>query len=159
MREIDNVLYGKYWMAAHLVLSVVSAGAVIGVLWICDIPLCKLLSIINNDTTMLSASIGGFLFAGMSILISVNDNKKLAILKELGKENIIFRILICSILCFMISMVLMVIDIKLFSFDSNVIEIIPKTIKGVSETLSLFILWVGLVYLFSSLKIFYFLFK
>lgn len=146
-------------MAAHLVLSVVSAGTIIGVLWICDIPLCKLLSIINNDTTMLSASIGGFLFAGMSILISVNDNKKLAILKELGKENIIFRILICSILCFMISMVLMVIDIKLFSFDSNVIEIIPKTIKGVSETLSLFILWVGLVYLFSSLKIFYFLFK
>ena len=159
MRKIELFLYGKHWKLAHILASAVLAGIIVGVLSVFNISITKITSIINNNTIALSASIGGFLFAGMSILISINDNKKLSALKEFGGEKIIFRILISSILCFIISMVLMIADVEILFFDAEKIRKAQEILKYCIEASSLISLLMGFVFLFSSLKIFNLLFK
>ena len=54
--------------------------------------------LINNDTVSISAEMAGFVFAGMSIFISLDGNKKMQTIKKLEVDIIIYYILILSIL-------------------------------------------------------------
>ena len=126
---------------------------------ICSIQFDKLFSIINDSTISLSAAIAGFVFAGMSIFISMDGSKKMNTVKAIGKDNIIYNILIASIVFFVISLLLMLIDINVLNFDITKMILIQKTIKLIIEIVSIYSFILGFVFFFSSLRLIYGIFK
>ena len=125
----------------------------------CSIQFDKLFSIINDTTISLSAAIAGFVFAGMSIFISMDGSKKMNTVKAIGKDNIIYNILIASIVFFVISLLLMLIDINILNFDITKMILIQKTLKLIIEIVSIYLFILGFVFLFSSLRLIYWIFK
>lgn len=126
---------------------------------LCSIQFDKLFSIINDSTISLSAAIAGFVFAGMSILISMDGSKKMKTVKAIGKDNIIYNILIASIIFFVISLLLMLIDINVLIFDITKIILIQKILKLIIEITSIYSFILGFVFFFSSLRLIYWIFK
>lgn len=75
-----------------------------------DIILC----LVSNDTIELSASLLGFQLAGVSILISLNGNKKLKLLRQIESDTMIYKIFISSITMFLLSILLMLASLNFF---------------------------------------------
>lgn len=157
--KFDRILYGSHWAVSHALISIVASAIVLGLMLICKIQLNKLLSIINDSTISLSAAIAGFVFAGMSIFISMDGSKKMNTVKAVGKDNIIYNILIASIVFFVVSLLLMLIDINVLNVDVTKMILIQKILKLIVEVVALYSFLLGFVFFFSSLKLIYWIFK
>lgn len=79
--------------------------------------------------------------------------------KAIGKDNVIYNILIASIVFFVISLLLMLIDINVLNFDITKMILIQKTIKLIIEIVSIYSFILGFVFFFSSLRLIYWIFK
>lgn len=154
--KFNRKLYGKNWRLWHNAISIVIIFLILIIMKICNIPFKQLLFIINADTISLSASIAGFVFAGMSILISMNKNEKMHTLNRLEKDDVIYNILISSILSFTISLLLMFIDINALRIDCIVkVVLIQQIMKTLVEIVSMYLFLLGFIFFFSSLKLIY----
>lgn len=111
--KLERSFYGDCWLVWHVLVSIVVSTIIVVLMKICSIQYDKLFSLINDNTISLSAAIAGFVFAGMSIFISMDGSKKMKTVKSIGKDNIIYNILIASIICFVNSLLLMLIDINI----------------------------------------------
>lgn len=154
-----RTFYGNKWFLSHIVLSLLIAAVYFVALRFCNIDYNKTLSIICSDTISLSAAVAGFVFAGMSIFISMEGSKKMTTIKSVGKDNIIYSILISSIVFFVLSLLLM--GLVLTVFDITVEEISTKqiVIKSIIEWSSILSLLLGFVFFLSSVKLVYWIFK
>lgn len=157
--KIERCLYEDCWLYVHTIISILIAGIVFTILKLIDVQFNKLLNIINSDTISLLAAMAGFVFAGMSIFISTDGAKKMNTIKSIGKAHIIYNILIGSIVSFVVSMLLMLIDINVLCFFVDKMTSIQKTIKCIIEWLSLYTFLFGFICFFSSLKLIYWIFK
>lgn len=157
--KFDRILYGSHWAVSHVLISIVASAIVLASMQICKIQFDKLFSIINDSTISLSAAIAGFVFAGMSIFISMDGSKKMNTVKAIGKDNIIYNILIASIVFFVISLLLMLIDINVLNVDITKMILIQKILKLIIEIVAIYSFLLGFVFFFSSLKLIYWIFK
>ena len=157
--KFERILYGNHWAVFHVLISIVVCAIIVVLVKICSIQFDKLFSIINDSTISLSAAIAGFVFAGMSIFISMDGSKKINTVKAIGKDNIIYNILIASIVFFVISLLLMLIDINVLNFDITKMILIQKTLKLIIEIVSIYSFILGFVFFFSSLRLIYWIFK
>lgn len=157
--KFDRILYGSNWAIFHILISIVASAIVLLLMQICNIQFDKLFSIINDSTISLSAAIAGFVFAGMSIFISMDGSKKMNTVKAIGKNNIIYSILIASIVFFVISLLLMLIDINILTVDITKMILIQKILKLIIEIVAIYSFLLGFVFFFSSLKLIYWIFK
>lgn len=151
-------LYGKHWFILHTLISIIVIVIVTLLMKMLNISHDKCFSIINENTITLSTAIAGFVFAGMSIFISMDGSKKMSAIKSIGKANIIYSILISSIACFVISLLLMLIDINILNFDTEKIILIQKITKRIIDELAIYTFWLGFVFFFSSLKLIFWIF-
>jgi hypothetical protein len=157
--KYEREIYGEHWIIAHGVMSIVAVALILGLMKLCNIQFEKIYSIINENTISLSTAIAGFVFAGMSIFISMDGSKKMSTIKSIGKDNIIYNILIASIVFFVISLLLMLIDINILTFDMTKILLVQKIIKVITEIVSVYAFLLGFIFFFSSLKLIYWIFK
>ncbi|WP_337553899.1 hypothetical protein [Massilicoli timonensis] len=157
--KFERALYGNHWIIWHSIISIIVVAFILSLLKICDIQFEKLFSIINENTISLSAAIAGFVFAGMSIFISMDGSKKMAAVKAIGKDNIIYNVLISAIVFFVVSLLLMLIDINVLNFNIAKIILMQKIVKLVIEVISIYTFLLGFVFFFSSLKLIYWIFK
>lgn len=156
MSSIYRRLYGDHWFLMHTVLSILLCGAYYLFLTIINIDFDVTLSIISGDTISLSAEIAGFVFAGMSIFISLEGNKKMDAIKKIDKQNIIYHILIASIVFFVLSLILMGMDLTVLMYSTNALQLL---IKSIIEWVSIYFLLLGFIYFLSSLQLIYWIFK
>ena len=77
MDKFQRALYGNHWLIMHTLLTVVLCIIIVGIFFILRIDINELKRLINNDTVSISAELAGFVFAGMSIFISLEGNKKI----------------------------------------------------------------------------------
>ncbi|MEE0873597.1 MAG: hypothetical protein UIH27_09065 [Ruminococcus sp.] len=159
MDKFQRALYGNHWLIMHTLLTVVLCIIIVGIFFILRIDINELKRLINNDTVSISAELAGFVFAGMSIFISLEGNKKIQTIKSIGKENIIYNILILSIVLLVVSVVGMLIDINIFSRNNGAISIRQTIVKNVIQWFSLYCMLSGLLYFVSSLQIIFWIFK
>lgn len=89
----------------------------------------------------------------------MDGSKKMSTIKSIGKDNIIYNILIASIVFFVISLLLMLIDINILTFDMTKILLVQKIIKVITEIVSVYAFLLGFIFFFSSLKLIYWIFK
>lgn len=157
--KFERKIYGEHWIIAHGFMSIVAVALILGFMKLCNIQFEKIFSIINENTISLSTAIAGFVFAGMSIFISMDGSKKMSTIKSIGKDNIIYNILIASIVFFVISLLLMLIDINILTFDMTKILLVQKIIKVITEIVSVYAFLLGFIFFFSSLKLIYWIFK
>lgn len=157
--KLERSFYGDCWLVWRVLVSIVVSTIIVVLMKICSIKFDKLFSIINESTISLSAAIAGFVFAGMSIFISMDGSKKMNTVKAIGKDNIIYNILIASIVFFVISLLLMLIDINVLNFDITKMILIQKTIKLIIEIVSIYSFILGFVFFSSSLRLIYWIFK
>ncbi len=156
--KIERAIYGNRWFLSHFIISALFFLVLFAFTELAGIEFDVWLTAINPDTVSLTAAIAGFVFAGMSILISMEGSKKMATIRSIGKANIIYCILICSVTFFVVSLLLMLIDINVLCFESDKITLMQKTIKSITEWISLYTFLSGFVYFFSSLKLIYWIF-
>lgn len=157
--KYERKIYGEHWIIVHGFMSIIAVAFILGFMKLCNIQFEKIFSIINEDTISLSTAIAGFVFAGMSIFISMDGSKKMSTIKSIGKDNIIYNILIASIVFFVISLLLMLIDINILTFDMTKNLLVQKTIKVITEIVSVYAFLLGFIFFFSSLKLIYWIFK
>lgn len=157
--KYEREIYGEHWIIAHGFMSIVAVALILCFMKLCNIQFEKIFSIISENTISLSTAIAGFVFAGMSIFISMDRSKKMSTIKSIGKDNIIYNILIASIVFFVISLLLMLIDINILTFDMTKILLIQKIIKVITEIVSVYAFLLGFIFFFSSLKLIYWIFK
>lgn len=157
--KLERSFYGDCWLVWHVLVSIVVSTIIVVLMKICSIQYDKLFSLINDNTISLSAAIAGFVFAGMSIFISMDGSKKMKAVKSIGKDNIIYNILIASIICFVNSLLLMLIDINILNFDIEKMILIQKTLKLIVEITSIYTFILGFILFFSSLRLIYWIFK
>ena len=94
MEKFYRALYGNKWNLFHIIFSFIIIGIGSGILKLINVDFLKLLSLINADTVSISLAMAGFVFAGASIFISMEGSKKMETIKSIGKDNIIYSILI-----------------------------------------------------------------
>ena len=83
----------------------------------------------------------------------------MAAVKAIGKDNIIYNVLISAIVFFVVSLLLMLIDINVLNFNIAKIILMQKIVKLVIEVISIYTFLLGFVFFFSSLKLIYWIFK
>ena len=159
MEKFYRALYGNNWNLFHIIFSFIIIGIGSWILKLINVDFRKLLSLINADTVSNSLEMAGFVFAGDSIFISMEGSKKMETIKSIGKGNIIYSILIFSIVNFVISLLLMIVDINIFHFTAQSITSLQTIIKQVCQWTSLYTLLMGFLYFFSSLKLIYWIFR
>lgn len=155
---VQRVLYGKCWLFFHTLFSILISFMLVAILALLRLDINILKSLINNDTVSISAELAGFVFAGMSIFISLDGNKKMSTIKKVGKDNIIYCILILSIVLLVLSVVLMLIDINVLN-DNNIVTIQQSVVKDIIQWISLYCMLSGFLYFMSSLQIVFWIFK
>ncbi len=151
--KIERKIYGKQWFIAHTIISMLVIGLISLFMMLCDLDFNKLLFLINDNTVSISAAIAGFVFAGVSIFISMEGSKKMDTIKSIGKDAVIYHILICSIVFFTLSLLLMIVSINLFDISPEVITKTQSVVKSIIEWFSLYGLLLGFIYFLSSLKL------
>lgn len=150
--KIDRFIYGPRFLFAHILVSVV--GILIGVIVsvITNINVINILNLIDENTVAISAELAGFEFAGMSIFISLSGNKKLEVIKSTGQEGIIYKIIIISIVCFLISVILMLFSINVLENLNLTSNIIATWFACIVDWISLYALLLGYISFISSLR-------
>ena len=159
IEKINRWMYGENWAFAHLVKSLGLFLALMISLLILRMDFSTILSIINEDTISLSATIAGFVFAGMSIFISMSENAKMKTVTSIGQAHIIYGILVCSVVSFVLSLLMMGSVLTIFNIDPMKITLSQKIVKIVLEWGSVYSIISGFVFFFSSLKLMYGLLK
>lgn len=153
-KKINRLIYGdhSYYMV-HILVGII----IMACIWLLlrfgfNQPTDIVLHLISNDTVGLSASLLGFQLAGVSILISLDGNKKLRLLREIESDTMIYKIFISSITMFLISIVLMLISMNLFPTEPN---IAGKLLCGklFVDYCSIVTFSFGMVFLFSSIRL------
>lgn len=158
-KKFKRCLYGECCKTIHFIISIIISAFIIGFMKICHIPLGKLYSLINDSTISLSAAIAGFVFVGLTIFISLDGNKKMKTIKSIGKDNIIYNILLTSIIFFIISLIFMLIDINILSFENIEVILVQKISKILVEIISIYTFLLGFIFFFSSLQLMYWILK
>lgn len=151
--KIERKIYGKHWFLAHTIISMLIVCIISLLMALCDLNFNQLLSLINDNTVSTSAAIAGFVFAGVSIFISMEGSKKMTAIKSIGKDNVIYHILACSIIFFTLSLMLMIIRINVLNISPEEITRNQDVVKSIIEWSSLYGFLLGFIYFLSSLKL------
>lgn len=153
-KRVNRLIYGDHsYYIAHIIVGII----IIAFIWLLfrfgfNQPIDIVLHLISNDTVGLSASLLGFQLAGVSILISLDGNKKLRLLREIESDTMIYKIFISSITMFLISIVLMLISMNLFPVEPDIPGklLCGKLFVGYCSVVTFFF---GMVFLFSSIRL------
>lgn len=156
-KKINRWLYGDHsYYITHVLIGIVSMACV---WWLLihvgfNQPICIVSNLISNDTINLAASLLGFQLAGVSVLISLDGNKKLCLLRKIESDTMIYKIFISSITMFMLSIILMLISRSLFvGADKSNIPRILFHIKSIIDYGSVATFFLGMIFLFSSIRL------
>lgn len=149
MNKIQKALYGKHWLLAHMML-----------LFIFNVIIYKtferlgvvnnIVKLINSEMISLSGTVAGFEFAGVSIFISLEGNKKMKILKDIKSEWIIYKIIIYSIVFLVISIICMVIKLHIFDLP-KIVNNAYCIFNNIIASLSIITLELGYLLFISSI--------
>lgn len=154
LKKINRWIYGDHsYYAAHIFIGIfimACIGALIQFAF--KHPIDIVLRLVSNDTVGLSASLLGFQLAGVSILISLEGNKKLSLLREIESDTIIYKIFISSISMFLLSIILMLISLN-FSPDELNAAGKPLCGKLIIDYCSVVSFFFGMFFLFSSIRL------
>lgn len=152
--RIGRWIYGDHsYYIAHIVVGAIVMGCIWGLIhFIFKQPLNVVLRLISNETVGLSASLLGFQLAGVSILISLEGNKKLALLKEIESDTMIMKIFISSISMFLLSIILMIMSLNFFEDSIEIVNFIWYC-KTMVDYCSVIFFVLGIVFLFSSIRL------
>ena len=159
MDKIYRILYGPKWLFCHFGLSLITSVLCGLCLMVLEIDYQVILRLISKDTIFLSATIAGFVFAGMSIFISLDGNKKMLTISSIGSENIIYGVLIVSVTSFIISMLLMGLDLVVFNINIEQMSKPQLIVKTITQWSSIYSLLFGYLVFLSSLKLIYWMLK
>lgn len=149
--KFNRLIYNeKFCIVIHSAICIAICVLIFAIVWFSKIvSVHKLLDFVNSDIVNLSATIAGFEFAGVSIFISLEGNKKMQILKKLDGDKIIYKIYIYSIVSFLISIILMVLDINLLTS----IECTYLWVRILIQTISIYMFLLGLTFFLSSMRL------
>lgn len=152
--RIGRWIYGDHsYYIAHIVIGAIIMGCIWGLIhFVFKQPLNVVLRLISNETVELSASLLGFQLAGVSILISLEGNKKLALLKEIESDTMIMKIFISSISMFLLSIILMIMSLNFFEDSIEIVNFIWYC-KTMIDYCSVIFFVLGIVFLFSSIRL------
>lgn len=154
MREkLYRRIYGDRWFLMHFIVSLVLCAIYVLFLRLSNIEISSTLSIINGDTISLSAALAGFVFAGISIFISMEGSKKMDTIKSIGKANIIYSILIASVVFFVISLLLMGVYLTVLNIKADTITLRQEFIKAILGWGSIYSLLLAFVFFLSGLEL------
>lgn len=153
-KKINRLIYGDHsYYISHILIGII----IMVCIWLLfrfgfNQPTDTVLHLVSDDTVGLSASLLGFQLAGVSVLISLDGNKKLRLLREIESDTMIYKIFICSITMFLISIVLMLISMNLFPAEPNIGGrlLCGKLLVGYCSVVAFFF---GMVFLFSSIRL------
>ena len=153
-KKINRLIYGDHsYYIAHIFIGIIIMACIWLLFWLAfNQPTDIVLHLISNDTVGLSASLLGFQLAGVSILISLDGNKKLRLLRAIESDTMIYKIFISSIIMFLISIVLMLISMNLFPAEPNITGkmLCGKRFVGYCSIVTFSF---GMVFLFSSIRL------
>ncbi len=153
-KRVNRLIYGDHtYYVAHIFIGIIIMVCIWALLHFgFNQPIDIVLHLISNDTVGLSASLLGFQLAGVSILISLDGNKKLCLLREIESDTMIYKIFISSITMFLLSVVLMLISINFFCDTS---DITGKILYGklIIDYCSIITFFFGMIFLFSSIRL------
>ena len=150
VNKINNWIYGNHFFFAHFLICSVLCGMFVGVVSVFNLfPLEKFSELVNSDIISLSATVAGFEFAGVSILISLDGNKKMQVLKKIDEDSIIYKIFIYSIVAFLISIIIMVSDINLLKY----VNVDYSLLRHIFQSISIYFFALGFLFFLSSMKL------
>lgn len=152
-------IYGDRWFLMHFIVSLVLCAIYVLFLRLSNIEISSTLSIINGDTISLSAALAGFVFAGISIFISMEGSKKMNTIKSIGKANIIYSILIASVVFFVISLLLMGMYLTVLNIKADTITLRQEFIKVILGWGSIYSLLLAFVFFLSGLELIRWIFR
>jgi hypothetical protein len=154
---MNNLLFSnKTAVLSHWILGFISSGILFLIIWKSKIiPLVQLLELINSDVVSFSITLAGFELASVTLLISLNDNKKLADMNKVGEDKTLYRLFFHSIIFLTITAVAILVCITVFK------TMVPEFawVKTVFEYLALFTLWQGMVFFLSAMRMFILIFR
>ncbi len=151
IKKIYNKLYGTHWLFMHLIVIAIFNILII-LLFSYLGTIDNVFKLINYDIINLSGIIAGFEFAGLSIFISLEGNKKIQILKDIDCDRVIYQIIIYSVLFLVVSIILMVIDINIFNLIDST-NILYTILKRFVDVVSIIALELGYMLFISSIKL------
>lgn len=153
-KKVNRLIYGdRSYYIAHILISIIIMTCTCLLLHFrFNQPIDIVLHLISNDTIGLSASLLGFQLAGVSILISLDGNKKLCLLREIKSDTMIYKIFISSITMFLFSIVLMLISINFVPVESNITREV-LCVKLIVDYCSVVTFCFGMVFLLSSIRL------
>ena len=149
LTKLGRFLYGdKTYYITHVFVGFVVMSVVVAVIQcIAKQPLETVLALCSYDIIGLSASLLGFQLAGVTILISLDGNKKLSMLKKIDSSTMIYKIFISSMTMFLISIIFTLVYLSCFSArDCSLI----RQLIGYASVCTF--TW-GLVFLCSSIRL------
>lgn len=153
-KRVNRLIYGDHaYYVAHIFIGIIIMVCIWALLHFgFNQPIDIVLHLISNDTVGLSGSLLGFQLAGVSILISLDGNKKLCLLREIESDTMIYKIFISSITMFLLSIVLMLISINFFCDTSDITR---KILYGklIIDYCSIITFFFGMIFLFSSIRL------
>ena len=148
--KINNWAYGKHSLFAHFLICIVLCSVFIVIVWGLRLfELKKFTELVNIDIINLSATIAGFEFAGVSILISLDGNRKMQLLKKLDNDRIIYKIFVYSIATFLLSIIIMIADINLLKY----IKTDYALLRHILRIISIYFFALGFLLFLSSMKL------
>lgn len=153
-KRINHWIYDDHlYYIAHILIGII----IMTCIWLLlqfgfNQPINIVLNLISDNTISLSASLLGFQLAGVSILISLDGNTKLGLLREIESDSMIYKIFISSITMFLFSIVLMLISLNFFS-DKSIISGAPLCGKSLINYCSVVTFFFGIIFLFSSIRL------
>lgn len=153
-KKVNRLIYGdRSYYIAHILISIIIMTCTCLLLHFrFNQPIDIVLHLISNDTIGLSAFLLGFQLAGVSILISLDGNKKLCLLREIKSDTMIYKIFISSITMFLFSIVLMLISINFVPVESNITREV-LCVKLIVDYCSVVTFCFGMVFLLSSIRL------
>lgn len=150
-KKIGRLVYGdnSYYFAHILIGCILMSGIWAVVHFIFKQSIDIALQLISEGTVGLSASLLGFQLAGVSVLISLDGNKKLSLLKRIGSDTMIYKVFLSSITMFLASIVLMLLSLNFFLQS----EVAPLCFKMVIDYCAVVTFVYGMVFMFSSIRL------
>lgn len=151
VKKIGRWVYGdnSYYFAHILIGCILMTGILAIAHLILKQSVDIVLQLISEETMGLSASLLGFQLAGVSILISLDGNKKISLLKKIDSDTMIYKVFLSSITMFLASILLMILSLNFFPES----KVTPSGFKTVIDYFSVATFMFGMVFLFSSIRL------
>lgn len=148
--KINKWVYGDHSFLVHFLICCVLCGVFVAIISLFKLfPLEKFSELVNSEVISLSATVAGFEFAGVSILISLDGNKKMQVLKKIDGDTIVYKIFIYSIVAFLISIIIMISDINLLKH----VKVDYSLLRYILQSISIYFFALGFLFLLSSMKL------